>query len=186
MRVERVRPKWSDEELATIYSEPHDHRLYGRGHSERVTRMSQMAHALGPVETGADLSCGNGVVLDAVEVTGHRYFGDYAAGYEFTGPIETTIDQIPNVDLFVCGETIEHLDDPPAVLKQIREKSKFLVLSTPLEAWGDSNSQHYWAWDCAAVSSMLIDAGWDHMIEYDEVDSREYGEPYLYGVWSLR
>jgi hypothetical protein len=56
------------------------------------------------------------------------------------------------------------------------------VLSTPLECWEDSNAEHLWAWDQHGVELMLLQADWA-VRAFTSVDSREYGEPYLYGIW---
>lgn len=184
--AERLRPKWSDEQLREIYAKPHDHRIYGRGHGERVEKTIEMGLLLsfasgqfGSIESGADLSCGNGAILNALPIQDRR-FGDFAPGYEYQGPIEWTVTQIPHVDLFICSETIEHLDDPRGVLALI--PARYLLLSTPLEAWGDTNAEHYWAWDRAHVEDLMRWGGWSPLA-FDNVDSREYGEPYNYGIW---
>jgi len=108
--------------------------------------------------------------------------GDYAPGYEYTGKLETNLQVIPDVDAYILSETLEHVDDPAYVLSLIREKSDYLVLSTPLECWGDTNSEHYWAWDRQGVEGLMVEAGWT-VKAFDSVDSRTYGEPYLYGIW---
>lgn len=172
------------EELAEVYAEPHDHRLYGRGHGERVDATIALAldyFGGAMVSSVADLSCGNGVIAEAI--ADHRlYLGDFAPGYEYTGPIEQTLDLIPHVSVFVLSETLEHLDDPDAVLARIAEKTETLVLTTPVEAWGDTNTEHYWAWNRGAVEAMMSAAGFA-VRAYTQVDSRTYGEPYCYGIW---
>lgn len=179
--IQRLRPRWDDAALAALYAEPHDHRRYGRGHGERVAATIDLA--LGAIltrDTVADLSCGNGVIARAL--TPEPILGDYAPGYPITGPLETTLGNLTHVDVYVLSETLEHLDDPEAVLRLIRDRSTWLVLSTPLEAWGDTNAEHYWAWDRIGVEDLLAAAGWVPVV-HDTVDSREYGEPYLYGIW---
>jgi hypothetical protein len=84
-----------------------------------------------PDETAScqtDLSAGDATIINALD-TETKYIGDYVPGYEYTGAIEHTLDLIPNVDLYICTETIEHLDDPDDVLRRIRAKSKMLILS---------------------------------------------------------
>jgi hypothetical protein len=136
------------------------------------------------VKRAADLSCGNGAILSAIPAE-TRYFGDFAPGHEYCGPIEQTIDELPEVDLFVCSETIEHLDDPDAVLATIRSKAWSLVLSTPVDAWHDSNPEHYWAWSRTDVEEMLTAVGWRTSL-YSEVDFRPLGMPYCFGIWGAR
>lgn len=178
--IERVRPTWGPDDMARIYAAPHDHRIYGRGHAERVAATIELARTV-PATSGADLSCGNGIILNSLGLF-EPHFGDYAPGYQYHGPIEATIRELPYVDLFICSETLEHLDDPPAVLAEIRTKAANLVCSTPIEAWGDTNAEHLWAWDREAVEAMLTGAGFN-VKEFTSVDSRAYGEPYWYGIW---
>lgn len=187
MNRQRLRPAYGPEELARIYATPHDHRRW-RDHHLRVNATIEVARwmcvTMGGVETAADLSCGNGAILSAIPAH-DRHFGDYAPGYAYTGPIEQTIEQIPPVDLFVCSETIEHLDDPDVVLKSIREKTRWLVLSTPVDAWDDDNLEHYWAWSRDGVEEMLTAANLTPVV-YSTLDFRPSGLPYCFGIWGLR
>lgn len=179
MRRERLRPAHSPDELAVLYPVPHDHTRF----PDHLTRVNATIAAgltlLGNemVNLAADLSCGNGAVLSAMPAQS-RLFGDLAPGYEYTGPIEQTLTQIPDVDLFVCCETIEHLDDPDTVLKTIGTKAALLLLSTPVDAWDDANPEHYWAWDREAVDAMIAAAG------YRVVEYREVWPSYRFGIWA--
>lgn len=174
-------------DMTTTYPTPHDHRLYGRGHGERVAKTIEMTNALlkwAEVRSVADLSCGNGAIVAGLQPQPATVIlGDYAPGYPITGPIERTIHEIQDVGLFVCSETLEHLDDPEAVLRDIRAKCAFLVVSTPLECWDDSNAEHVWAWGGWDVTDMLDDAGFG-IYQFATVDSTVYGEPYCYGIWT--
>lgn len=185
---QRLRPAYTPEELAEIYAKPHDSSRW-RDHVVRV----DVTIALGrgvvvpSVERIADLSCGNGAIAKGIGEASfgvELILGDFAPGYEHTGPIEKTIDEIEErVDVFVCSETIEHLDDPDAVLRKIRRKTRYLVLSTPVEAWGETNPEHYWAWDRAEVESMLQAAGFTTLKPYVELDMRSAWSPYCFGIW---
>lgn len=180
----RLRPAHTPEQLAEIYAKPHQHTAW-LDHKVRVAVTAQFAHALvGKVGTGADLSCGDGTILSSLDV-GERFFGDFAPGYSLTGPVDETIEQIPPVDLFVSTETLEHLDDPDQTLKLIRGKASTLILSTPVDAFQDSNLEHYWAWSRAGVETMLADAGFT-VVAYCEVDFRPSGGDYSFGVWYAR
>lgn len=186
MNRQRLRAAYTPDELTRIYPAPHDHRRW-HDHHLRVAATIEVARWLadaGTVHTAADLSCGNGAILSAVPAA-VRIFGDFAPGHELTGPIEDTIEQIPPVDLFVCSETIEHLDDPDVVLKAIRGKADRLVLSTPVDAWDDTNPEHYWAWSRTDVEDMLSAAGFD-VVVYTAVDFRPSGLPYEFGIWGCR
>lgn len=182
----RLRPGYTADELAKIYTRPHDHTPW-QDHVSRVACTASFARTVvGPTRgDAADLSCGDGAVLGALDVDGSRYLGDFAPGYELTGPIETTVGQIPPVDLFVCCETLEHLDDPDLVLKSIRAKTRVLLLSTPVYAWDDANPEHYWAWSADGVDTMLNAAGFTPHA-YMQLDYRPAGGDYAYGVWIAR
>lgn len=178
----RLRPAHLPEDLARIYRVPHQHAGW-IDHRMRVAFTAQLAHAiLKDVETGADLSCGDGALLGAIPLK-TRIFGDFAPGWPVTGPIETTVEQIPDVDLFVCAETIEHLDDPDLVLKKIRAKTSRLLLSTPIEAWQDDNPEHYWAWDRAEVDDMIAAAGFT-VTTFLALDLRPAQGAYCFGIWA--
>ncbi|MFD9949831.1 hypothetical protein ACFWYW_55820 [Nonomuraea sp. NPDC059023] len=185
MTRKRLRPAHTEDELKALYRTPHDHRRW-RDHHLRVDATIAVARwmASDGLASAADLSCGNGTILSAVPAA-TRHFGDFAPGYEFRGPIEQTINELPNVDLFICSETIEHLDDPDAVLRQVRDRARMLVLSTPVDAWNDTNSEHYWAWSREDVEDMLQAAGW-RLHFYGTADFRDMGLPYCFGIWGVR
>lgn len=187
--IERVRPTHSDEVLAEIYSEPHDHRRYGHGHHLRVEATKVMAKWMRDafeLASVADLSCGNGeIALSLGFKPGDYHLGDYAPGHGYTGPLERTLALIPEVDLYICSETIEHLDDPRRALFQMRDVASHLVLSTPIGAWGDGNLEHYWAWDRSGVESLFTLVGWTPVMHMT-VDSTVLGESYEYGIWGCR
>lgn len=186
MTRKRLRPAYSAEQLQDLYRTPHDHRRWP-DHQLRVNVTSQVARWLAGegVQSAADLSCGNGSVLEQIPAQ-EKFYGDLARGYEFHGPIEETLTELPHdVDLFVCAETLEHVDDPDAVLTGIRARAGQLVLSTPIDAWEDSNPEHYWAWSREDVEDMLRAAGWrGHM--FVAVDFRPIGLPYCFGIWGVR
>jgi hypothetical protein len=186
MRRERLRPAYSAADLAAIYPEPHRSTRWA-DHNVRVAVTIGLAHGWDDLSSIADLSCGDARIAQTIAVE-HGIdtvtLGDIAPGYEFCGPIEETIEQIEPVDLFVCSETIEHLDRPESVLVQIRANAARLLLSTPVEAWNDrGNLEHYWAWDREAVEAMLQDAGF-RIAAYCALDLRPGWSPYCFGIWA--
>jgi hypothetical protein len=130
--------------------------------------------------SGADLSCGDGKLLRELPYLEERYYGDYAAGYEYHGPIEKTIYQIPPVDVFVLCETLEHLDDPISILLIIREKAKKLIFSTVLNETNDENPEHYWGWDRIGMAGLFEKTKWEPQI-YRETEEH-YGW-YQFQIW---
>lgn len=183
--VKHLRGPHSPEYLAQMYAAPHNHHLFGRGHAERVAATIELANNLiGEMgyASGADLSCGNGYILQNLNVV-QAYYGDMAPGYPITGPLESTLPNLPDVDIYVCSETLEHVADPLRVLKLIRQTANSLVMSTPIGCWDDSLDEHYWAWSQEGIETMQRLAGWSSW-GFTNVDSTAYGEPYNYGIWA--
>lgn len=167
----RLRPKHSDEVLRQIYATPHDHTQWA-DHLLRVEVTTKIAQWVARQKglssfSMADLSCGDAAIANAVG-SQIRHLGDFAPGYQYTGPIEKTIYQIPDVDMFICSETIEHLNDPDEVLYQIGQKAQTLIVSTPVGETNDNprdeNVEHYWGWDIVDVVDMLENAGWEVIV----------------------
>jgi hypothetical protein len=113
--------------------------------------------------TVADLSCGDGAIaLGLPLLETDMYLGDIFPGshIRYQGAIEDTIQQIPDVDLFILSETLEHVDDPFHLLMKIRDKADTLVLTTPLGEEDDGNPEHYWGWDQEGIELLLEESGW--------------------------
>ena len=127
--MRRLRPAHDAATLASIYAQPHDANRW-EDHRQRVAASIAFIEARSKRYAGtiADLSCGNGAIARGVAFPDDTVIlGDFAPGYDITGPIEQTIDDIPHVDLFICSETLEHVDDPALVLGKIRADRKSVV-----------------------------------------------------------
>lgn len=183
----RLRPMPDQAALAKMYATPHRSSAW-QEHRLRIDVMGGLAHHLIDEQgTVADLSCGDGALAKRLALS-HRAtitLGDFAPGYPITGPIEETIEQIDRVDLFICSETVEHLDDPDAVLCQIRPKTNWLLLSTPDGEDNDQNPEHVWAWDAEAMEKMLRDAGFTPQF-FVALDSRPAGGTYRFQIWACK
>lgn len=149
------------------------------------------------IRSVADLSAGDGALvrglLTAVPYMRWAYVGDLNPGPEMSQgwnpvPGRDHVVLNPNpltlmkgldvldgvrsylgspVDLLVCSETLEHLDDPDAFLERATLSARSLLLTTPENETATDNPEHYWGWDSEAVSQMLHDAGWntvDHRV----------------------
>ena len=182
MRI-RLRPAYESGELAKIYQRPHQHSGWF-DHKVRVEATIAVAKHFTPVDSIADLSAGDATIINALDAK-KKYIGDYAPGYEFTGPIEATIKQIPKVDMFICSETLEHIDDPDALLFDIRSKTKYLVLSTPIGETGTNNPEHYWGWDAEAIGGMLYKADFESLI-LNRLNFLSGEYVYNYQIWVAR
>lgn len=174
----RQLPKYSPEALEEIYKVPHCH-LEWADHIHRVDATIEIGRQQGYAgKFIADLSCGDGAIAKAL--SGHLILGDFAPGYPMRGAIETTIHQIPDVEVFILSETIEHLDDPEMVLELIRAKSQNLLLSTPKCSEPDGNDQHYWVWDDEAMRAMLEETGWSPTAYVEAYN----GMGYTFQIWA--
>jgi hypothetical protein len=169
MRI-RLRPTPTPAELAELYPRPHNHLAWGVGHDFRVRATIALGEWLmetGEVRSIADLSCGDAHIarrlagMRPVEVT----LGDFAPGYPICGQIERTVHEIPPVDLFICSETIEHIDNPDGLLNWIQ--ARWLLLSTPIGETDGGNREHVWGWDVEGVDYMLAGAGWRPLTRVD-------------------
>jgi hypothetical protein len=184
MTRKRLRSAHSTEGLSTFYGHPYNHREW-QDHRLRIAvtlEVAQWAARLGGLTSGADLSAGDGSVLSGVRLT-RKVFGDISGQWDVSGWIEETLPDLVPVDLYICTETLEHLDDPDLILKTIRQKAKVLVLSTPVDAFEDTNPEHYWAWSKADVEAMLNQAGFQ-VFTYVSVNLRALGpEYYEFGIW---
>lgn len=184
MRV-RLRLAPNEMEMLLLYPRPHVHTRWA-DHIIRVDETILMAAAMLPRGgTVADLSCGDAAIARALAAShGARVIlGDFAAGYEYRGRIEETIQCIApgSVDLWILSETLEHLDDPEAVLREIRSRAKALVLSTPDGETGRSNREHVWGWDCEEVGRMLEATGWTPQLH--KVLEHPAGGVYSFQLW---
>lgn len=180
----RIREKHTEKQLAEIYQKPHQHgHMYD--HVVRVNRSIELLREAGEFRSAADLSCGDATILKSLDIE-KTYLGDFAPGYEFQGPIEQTIDEIPHVELFVCSETLEHLDDPDLVLGKIREKTDTLFISTPIsESLGSSNLEHYWSWAPEDIEQMVTEAGFE-VVRYEALIFPQPEYVYDYQLWVVK
>lgn len=158
MRIQ-LRPFYSPGDLARLYARPYDHTRWP-DHVQRVARTARVLDDLAAAvdaRTVADLSCGDGAVVgQSRHPWARRVLGDYTT----TGPLETGLETLDPVDVYVCSETLEHLEDPDAVLRRIRDVAAHLVLTTPAGERDDANPEHYWGWGTDDLQDMLVAAGW--------------------------
>lgn len=180
----QLRPFYTSEELTRVYAGVYDHTRWP-DHIMRVRYTIHLANWLAhhlDVKSVTDLSCGDGAIVKGISVPGiNKTFGDFVAhnGYQYSGPIENSIKQIELTDLFVLSETIEHVEDPDALLYDIRQKSRSLLLTTPIGESDDGNPEHYWGWDQDDMHEMLCAAGWRSIVK----TSFDPGYGYIFQMW---
>jgi hypothetical protein len=189
MARQRLRPVWPPAVLDALYHEVHD--CHGwLDHRLRVPVTGQLAQWMTAecgLRSAADLSCGEGSALDMVNLPAEaRFYGDLVPGHPYCGPIEKTLYEIPPVGLLICGETIEHLDDPDTFLVGARSRVSCLVVSTPVGSWNDSTPGHYWAWDRPEVEAMLGRAGFTVHVYLELGWPGDPRLPHTFGIWGCR
>ena len=155
----QLRLFYSPEARAALYASTYQHEKW-EDHRHRVAHTAQLLKEMNPLSV-ADLSCGDGAIVAQAGLGCPVYLGDITPGHQFTGPIEDTVITCPEVDVFVCSETLEHVESPEWVLHVIRTKARRLLLSTPHGEADDRNPEHYWGWDRDDLALMLDDAGWN-------------------------
>lgn len=168
MTRRRLRDVYPAADLRAIYER--SYRCWDRGddHIERVHTTAGFVAGImhrRRLRRLADLSTGDGTLpraVTALKPDVSLYLGDLvpAIGLDVSGPIEKTLVGAPPADLLVCSETLEHLDDPDAVLQLATEVADWLVVSTPIDEQTAENPEHYWSWSPADVEQMLVDVGW--------------------------
>lgn len=173
--MRKLRRFYSPSVEAAMY----DHTYNSKRWPEHITRIEKTAAICQTLidryelKSVADLSCGDGSLIDKLSV--HIKFAR-------DGNIMDDMELIGQSDLFICTETIEHLREPWTVLERIAEKTRWLVLSTPLdEERGIDNYEHYWAFTTDDVATMLHHANFHHIALF--VLQHETWN-YRYQVWT--
>lgn len=190
----QLRPFYSPEDLAGVYDHVYEHQKWP-DHIERVGRTVDVALALTKghdcFTRGMDLSCGDGAILRSVMALGgvsEAWYGDLvpAEHLNYVGRIEDTTNQAlaifgeQSVDLFICSETLEHVEDPDYIIRQVRRLARFAIFTTPIdETEAQGNQEHYWAWGVEDVEQMLRDGGFTDL-EMTRFDSFFYN----FQIWT--
>lgn len=164
-----------------IYDHQYDHTMWP-DHVARVQKTIEFARKNLMYGRVADLSCGDGTI--ALALNEHATLGDFSDAFEHWGEIDVTINDISYQDAFICTETLEHLPNPLKTLFKIRQKTRRLLLSTPVHAPGvvDQNQEHLWTWDRWGVEAFLIAADFS-VLDYEE---HFFGVGYHYGLWACQ
>lgn len=180
--MRKLRRFYDPAELKRIYAETYDPTRWDE-HVRRIDHTQVIASRLVERErllTGADLSCGDASIIRSLGLIDIVTNDITSSGLS----INEVVRDIAPVDLFICTETIEHLEAPWTVLERIAERTKWLILSTPLdEDAAIGNWEHYWSFELIDVRQMLNDAGF--------TDLRctiisELGWTYAYQLWIAR
>jgi SAM-dependent methyltransferase len=141
------------------------------GHEERTVMTEAMIREVvgSHVSIGSlvDLGCGDGDLLRRLEYLGIRTFGITAGvanveqarlhGLDVT--LGDILGPLPDADLTVMTEVLEHLVDPHGMLARIN--SPYLVVSSPSAETDEWHYEHHaWAWDMDGYFELVAGAGW--------------------------
>lgn len=194
-RRERVRPAYSAVELTELYGRPWEQAPADHPHLEHCPNpwvywdlIVAVGKSFEAVSSIADLSCGDGRIARAL---GEHFgcdpvLGDLAQGYPYRGTLQETVPMLGVVDLYVCTNTVEHLDDPDSDLRLIRPHCREMLLSTPVDEWVEPSGGHYWAWSREGVEEMVQAAGFE-VSAYVELDLTPWWNPHCkHGIWACR
>lgn len=201
VRLREARPEGEAAYYARVYPQGYRHDRWP-DHVERVKASADMIERYaGQIRTAADLSCGDGALLNMISrhltraVLGDLNGVPVSASVSCRAQVLETVGDVllPDslthldpVDLFILSETLEHMDDPDDLLLRIGDVARYLFLSTPLEESADSgNLEHYWSWGQADVHWMLEAAGWSPL-ELEllrPVSTRDLPGAYTYQLW---
>lgn len=178
VRLRETRPEGEAAFYAERYPDGYRHDVWP-DHVERVAAsVALIRKYTNQVRSVADLSCGDAAIV--LGLVGMEHFrtafvgdlngaapGDWPESVHWTllpsGPLPDTLEHLDSeVDLFVLSETLEHVDDPDALLAGLTGHSQYLFLSTPLdERVTEGNPEHYWGWGQDDVHRMLQANGWN-------------------------
>jgi hypothetical protein len=202
VRLREARPEGEAAFYARTYPDGYKHDRWP-DHIERVKASADLIDRYrGAIRSAADLSCGDGALLNMISrYLDNAVFGDLngapvsalvscgAMDAEDVppGPLPDTLVHLPApVDLFVLSETIEHVDDPDALLRAIAQNARYLFLSTPLdEPASTGNAEHYWGWGQADVHEMLQANGWIPLEVqlFTPQSTLNYPDAYTFQLW---
>lgn len=117
-----------------------------------------------------DLGCGDGGLLsllpEHITATGFDFQPSNQAGWADRAVIAygwnfvEQWDEIPQADVYVMTEVLEHLNDPHEMVRRVRRRNAQLVASSPwTETYESHDECHAWAWDMEGYANMIRTAG---------------------------
>jgi len=129
-----------------------------------------------------DLGCGDGGMLQMLKSTGVQAIGFDFQPSNVAGWVERGVEayavnfvedwgiEVPDADVYMITEVLEHLADPHTMVHLIRERDAQIVASSPHDEHAGSHDEcHAWAWDVEGYAKMMTDAGFT-VVEHVTVD----------------
>jgi len=148
-----------------------------------------------------DPACGDGSIVLLTDLTSHIdrivlsdiskpncvYLANYGVAHieVHCQSIEDALNTYEEFDAVVLTETLEHLPDPDAILRQARIVGARLIASSPEMRPGqhDTNPEHLWEFDGDGYYEMLTGAGWSVV---QKTHLAFPGLVYDFGIWVCR
>jgi hypothetical protein len=122
-----------------------------------------------------DLGCGDGGLLSLISrlpfviPSGYDFQPSNQRGWDERNVIAYSMnfveqfDTVPDADIYVMTEVLEHLTDPHGFVKQIAARGMMqLIASSPwTEHAGSHDECHAWAWDQDGYKALMRQAGFN-------------------------
>jgi 2-polyprenyl-3-methyl-5-hydroxy-6-metoxy-1,4-benzoquinol methylase len=182
--VRKLRRFYTSEQRAELYSKVFDPARWPE-HVERIERTIRIIQSYvvdemdGDSGIVVDLSCGDGSIAHTLRTTSrHVHAVDLTDGPDMLDTLRAWNEE--PADLFICTETIEHLEAPWTALELIAQHTRHLVLSTPLDEPDQGNWEHYWSFSLRDVYDLLTQAGFTDL---ERLVLSGRGWHYNYQVW---
>lgn len=168
-------PEWT---TAAWYEHRPRARHLEEGHRGRLQHCAECVRWCvkeGGARSVVDLGCGDGGLLsllpDRTELPPESLWGYDISPAAVSGAVEDrgvqaelldfVADEPRWADVVILTETLEHLVDPHAMLRRVRQHARFVVASSPQHETADSHyGFHTWAWDLEGYRAMFEGAGW--------------------------
>ena len=184
--MKKLRPFYPADQLQAMYGGVYDPNRWPE-HTLRLQRTGEIVQELvnrHDLRSIADFSCGDGSIVHGLKMFHDASFlmTDVGKG---DPPIEDQVLTMPFTDLFICTETIEHLEAPWTVLEYAAMRARYVVLSTPLdEDPAIGNYEHYWSFTQWDVATLLHQSGFSEDQKFESLTRA--GWTYEYQIWTAR
>lgn len=127
-----------------------------------------------PEYSVSDFGCGNGGLLELIPTENKWGYdlqpSNVADAKTFERPVyerDFINEYVEYGDIVICTEVLEHLPNPHAFLKKLKDEGvKYVIASTPGYETPDFHADfHLWVWTDDSFSKLFTDAGW-HVEEH--------------------
>ena len=179
--MKKLRRFHNNEAQHSFYEHHFSHRSH-ESHISRVEHTIKIGQGLIDrvgIKTIADFSAGDRAIVMGLAGYEEAWLSDYSD--DGVDILDRLREDTRTYDLFVCTETIEHVEQPWTLLEEIAKRTTWILLSTPLdEDPTENNWEHYWSFGADDVDDLLTQAGFDWSVV--NVFKPATG-PYTYQIW---